>query len=82
MTRKQLLETARRTDFHEEVGLIDEINELFDDIESRTCKNCKHGAKYDGEVFQCIPMYNALGGIETFTASTFGCNEFERRWGD
>jgi len=80
MTREELIETARRTDFHEEVGLIDEINELFDDIETRTCENCKYYKLPEDSLFEHRDCIANIGHavVVSFPSPTFGCNKFER----
>ena len=60
-------------------SLTNVIDTLFDDLETRTCGNCKHsrlGEEYLGECYYC-----SLGveyqGSDVLDAD-FGCNKFER----
>ena len=59
---------------------IDKIyDELCDTYENRTCSNCKYGNEADGNVYFCIPMYDATGGVELFTLPSFGCNKWAKK---
>jgi len=55
------------------------IDLIYDDFERRVCSNCTHGNSADGDVYFCIPMYDATGGVEVFTDSNFGCNKFKEK---
>jgi len=81
MTKEEYLNQASsyKTSRGKELHADALINEIFDDFELRICENCKHGVAYDGNVYQCRPLYDALGGIETFTAHNFGCNKWSIR---
>ncbi len=61
------------------------INQIYDDIESRICSSCDHGEAYDGDknedVYSCIPLYDASGGMDIFVPGTFGCNQFKKSKG-
>ena len=68
---------------YEDDNFIENVNKIFDELcdtyENRTCSNCGHGNEADGDVYFCIPMYDITWGIELFTPSTFGCNQWIKK---
>jgi len=50
------------------------INKIFDNFESRVCKNCDFYAEFEGVCINGdIPLCSDI------VERTFGCNEFERK---
>jgi len=59
----------------------DIVDEIYNNFESRICKNCKwiHKGQYEGE-FWCInPKNSIIAEDGMFVNENFGCNRFERR---
>lgn len=52
------------------------INAIYDDIESRTCENCKYGNDLDLSLLSCTSMNPQT---PSFCTIDFGCNKFERK---
>ena len=63
----------------------DTINTIFDDLETRTCENCKYYQMYmphnnphdQFNIMDCIANDNG-SNIVSYPPPTFGCNKFER----
>ena len=80
MTREEAIK--KLFDVSSDLGLVETIEariiieEIFDDFESRVCKNCKHFTSFGKKM--------GIGICSNFTkninvANDFGCNRFERR---
>lgn len=50
------------------------INEIYDDFESRTCKNCKQYINYHKLCRQDVSIFG-----ESFLNKDFGCNKWEKK---
>ena len=68
--------------------MIDLIDEIYDDLESQTCKNCRYYIKKNGEEHCSSGFMNGTIWDNTDTSVTdpifypdedFGCNQFEKR---
>jgi len=72
-------------DFYES-DVDDLVDKIYDDIESRTCENCKHYEMYMPQN-NMHDQYNRMDctandagqNIVSYPPPTFGCNKFERR---
>ena len=56
------------------------VDKIFDDIESKTCENCKYHQSYSEDTLNidgCNDTYCNRIGVNT--PSYFGCNKFERK---
>ena len=54
------------------------IKDLFDDIESRICKNCKYKHTISDTSIECLNMESPLGYTDIEYSPKFGCNKFKR----
>lgn len=80
MTREQLLKICNKykdNDVTDVVVLKEFINKIYDDFESRTCENCKHGVGYGGLYTECNRTLE-IDMLNTFVGEDYGCNKFER----
>ena len=81
MTKEEAKYTFLNT--YQDDNFIENVNKIFDELcdtyENRTCSNCGHGNVADGDVYFCIPMYDATGGVELFTVPSFGCNKWVKK---
>ena len=61
--------------------LSDIVDEIYDDFESRVCKNCKYAEKHEnGDEHKCeILMATTQEEAKKLIEVGFGCNRFERR---
>jgi len=82
MTREEaLMEILKRRGEGDKIHYsvaYDVINEIFDDLESRTCKNCKYnfcGCSIQDMILEFKDKY----GIEPLNFDDFGCNRFEKK---
>ena len=55
----------------------DIVNLIYDDFESRTCKNCKHSGLYTKGWMPCLHPENEYHIKEVH--DDFGCNKWEAR---
>ena len=80
MTKEEAKSTFLNT--YQDDNFIENVNKIFDELcdtyENRTCSNCGHGNAADGDIYFCIPMYDATN-IELFTPSSFGCNQWVKK---
>ena len=86
MTREEVKEhTMLMKSKWVELDLIEVIDMIYDDFESRVCENCKYAEKIIGcpcchHGFMCknksVIMYHAES---MRVSSDFGCNKFERK---
>ena len=76
MTREEAKEEYLTLSPSERLNVIDDI---YDDLESRTCDNCKFHQNYNeessGNIDSTNDKYCNMIGINT--PSYFGCNRFE-----
>ena len=76
---KDLVCLGKSAEYFDKVLLIDDvtnlINQIYDDFDSRICKNCKYWKKY---VNTSLCNEGTLDFIIE-TNEDFGCNKFERR---
>ena len=85
MTREEAIK--KLFDVSSDLGLVETIEariiieEIFDDFESRVCKNCKYVGKHEnGDEHKCeILMATTREEAEKLIDEKFGCNRFERR---
>ena len=57
------------------------LNEVYDDFESRLCKNCKwyiYDTYFDSEHKDCAAN-NQAQSVVSFPPEDFGCNKFTRK---
>lgn len=69
----QFVESCAVMESDEVLKLIDEI---YDDFESRTCENCKHG-EYEKNIKGIYCSFVNYCGSD-YMEKDFGCNKFER----
>ena len=79
MTREEAFKMLKEIDSGKYISILDledMIDKIFNDLEGRVCRNCKHMMYKDNEPdgFCCkincfVPYYD----------ENFGCNRFERR---
>lgn len=81
MTREEAL-LARENNYYSTVGqenttddVEDLINQIYDDFDSRICKNCKYWQDYTDTLSICC---NGTLEFRIATPKNFGCNKFER----
>jgi len=61
--------------YYKDVELV--IDNIYDDFESRTCKNCKHSGLYTKGWMPCLHPENEYHIKEVH--DDFGCNKWEAR---
>ncbi len=71
MTREEALKEYGMSDQGEEV-----INSIFDDIELRKCKNCKHWSK---QIHMCDNKESFAYRFHATVLKDDGCNNFKRK---
>jgi len=82
MTREEALKVVEETDtmMLPSWQVKNIINAIFNDIETRTCENCKYYTHSDTIPYigmECTANNGAMS-IVCFPPPTFGCNKFER----
>ena len=62
------------------------IDEIYDDLESRTCENCKHYQEiewYGKEIIHCTKLSDTWGSMASEhifnEGKDFGCNRWEQK---
>ena len=53
------------------------INKIYDDFESRVCKNCKYFVECNDGYHYCNNINNT--GLNGIITPDFGCNRFEKK---